>query len=183
MKHQIIDSLHTFINQRPGLEYGNYGDPVSYRAEMRAITKDLHQARELLRYVELRDSITGADIVAASESAYSGRLTIVARDNFECMSCAHKWTHTAHVADVSDICPKCKGEHVYHRPAGFIIDYCTGQYFPTEYRRAVCAVLASAIWSWKRDQCMPADTAKPGDYLRANLKREFGRGMAARWFN
>ena len=199
MKHQIIDSLHTFINQRPGLEYGNYGDPVAYRAEMRAIIKDLHQARELLRYVELRDSITGADIIAASKSAYSGRLTIVARDNFECMSCAYKWTAIAHVADVSDICPKCKGEHVYHRPAGFIIDYCTGQYFPTEYRRAVCAVLASAIWSWKRDQCMPAPTLhhntetgetlqrykglRAGDYLRANFKREFGRGMAARWFN
>jgi hypothetical protein len=30
---------------------------------------------------------------------------------------------------------------------------------------------------------MPADTAKPGDYLRASFKREFGRGMASRWFN
>lgn len=32
------------------------------------------------------------------------------------------------------------------------ISYCTGQYFPTEYRRAVCAVLASALWEyWRRD--------------------------------
>ncbi len=144
MKPQIIDSLRTFINQRPGLEYANYGDLVSYRAEMRSITKDLHQARELLRYVGLRDSITGADIIAASKNAYSGRLTI---------------------------------------NADATIDYCTGQYWPTEYRRAVCAVLAQAVWAWKRDQCMPADTAQPGDYLRASLKREFGRGMAARWFN
>ena len=181
-KQQIIGALYTFIGQRPGLEYGNYGDPVAYRAEMRAITKDLHQARELLRYVELRDSITGADIIEASKSAYSGRLTITARDSFECMSCAHKWTNTAHVADVSDICPKCKREHVYHRPAGFAVDYCTGQYFPTEYRRAVCAVLSSAIWAWTSAHCMPADTAKPGDYLRASFKREFGRGMS-RWFS
>lgn len=160
MKQQIIDSLHTFINRRPGLEYGNYGDPVAYRAETRAITKDLHQARELLRYVELRDSITSADIINASKSAYSGRLTIG--------------------GDAK-------------------IDYCTGQYWPTEYRRAVCAVLASAIWAWKRDQCMPAPTLhhnsetgetlhrytglRAGDYLRANLKREFGRGMASRWFS
>ena len=160
MKQQIIDALRAFTQKRPGLEYGNYGDPVAYRAEMRAITKDLHHARELLRYVELRDSITGADIIHASKSAYSGRLTI---------------------------------------GANAAIDYCTGQYFPTEYRRAVCAVLASAIWAWKRDQCMPAPTLhhntetgetlqrykglRAGDYLRANLKREFGRGMAARWFN
>lgn len=160
MKQQIIDALHTFVSRRPGLEYGNYGDRASYQSEMRAITKDLHQARELLRYVELRDSITGADIIAASKSAYSGRLTI--------------------------------GEDA-------TIDYCIGQYWPTEYRKAVCAVLSSAIWAWKRDQCMPAPTLhhntetgetlhrykglRAGDYLRANLKREFGRGMAARWFN
>lgn len=144
MKQQIIDALRAFARQRPGLEYGNYGDPVAYRAETRAITKDLHQARELLRYVELRDSITAADIIKASESAYSGRLTI---------------------------------------GADATIDYCTGQYWPTEYRRAVCAVLAQVVWAWLRDQCMPAGTVEPGKYLRASLKREFGRGMAARWFN
>lgn len=197
-KQAIIGALYTFIGQRPGLEFGNYGDVPNYRAEVRAIGKDLTQARQLLRYVELRASITADDIIEASKSAYSGRLSIVARDSFECMSCANKWTNTAHVADVADICPKCKREHVYHRPAGFAVDYCTGQYFPTEYRKAVCAVLSSAIWAWKRDQCMPAPTLhhnsetgetlqrykglRAGDYLRANLKREFGRGMS-RWFS
>ena len=159
-KQQIIDSLRAYAQKRPGLEYGNYGDPVAYRSEMRAITKDLRQARELLRYVELRASITGDDIIHASKNAYSGRLTI--REDAT-------------------------------------LEYCTGQYWPTEYRRAVCAVLASAIWAWKRDQCMPSPTLhhnsetgetlhrykglRAGDYLRANLKREFGRGMASRWFS
>jgi hypothetical protein len=36
------------------------------------------------------------------------------------------------------------------------LDYCTGQYWPTEYRAAACAVLASALWDYKRDHCMPA---------------------------
>lgn len=147
-KQQIIAALYTFINQRPGLEYCNYGDVPNYRAEVRAIGKDLAQARQLLRYVELRASITAEDIIEASKRAYSGRLTIVERDD-----------------------------------GAVAIDYCTGQYFPTEYRKAACAVLSQAIWAWHRDQCMPADTAKPGDYLRASFKREFGRGMAARWFN
>ncbi len=147
-KQAIIGALYTFIGQRPGLEYGNYGEPVSYRAEARAIGKDLTQARQLLRYVELRASITAEDIIEASKRAYSGRLTIVERDD-----------------------------------GAVSIDYCTGQYWPTEYRKAACAVLSQAIWAWHRDQCMPADTAKPGDYLRASFKREFGRGMAARWFN
>lgn len=163
-KQQIIGALYTFIGQRPGLEYGNYGEPVSYRAEVRAIGKDLTQARQLLRYVELRASITADDIIEASKRAYSGRLTIVERDD-----------------------------------GAVAIDYCTGQYFPTEYRRAVCAVLSQAIWRWTSAHAMPAPTLhhnsetgetvrrfkglRVNDYLRASFKREFGRGMAARWFN
>lgn len=163
-KQQIIAAMHAFISQRPGLEFCNYGDVPNYRAEVRAIGRDLTQARELLRYVELRASITADDIIEASKRAYSGRLTITARDD-----------------------------------GAIEIDYCTGQYFPAEYRKAVCAVLSQAILMWKRDQCMPAPTLhhnsetgetvqrfkglRAGDYLRASLKREFGRGMAARWFN
>jgi len=58
------------------------------------------------------------------------------------------------------------------------IDYCTGQYFPVEYRNAACAVLASAIWSYWRD--CGYDT---GDKLRKKAHQEFGRGLANRWFN
>jgi hypothetical protein len=146
-KQQIITALRAFINQRPGLEYGNYGEPTSYRAEVRAIGKDLQQARELLRYVELRDSITADDILDASARAYSGRLTIAQRDD-----------------------------------GAVAVDYCTGQYWPTEYRKAACAVLARAIWDYLRGS-MPAGTSQPGDYLRVSARREFGRGMASRWFN
>lgn len=145
-KQAIIGALYTFIGQRPGLEFGNYGDVPNYRAEVRAIGRDLTQARELLRYVELRASITADDIIEASKRAYSGRLTITATDD-----------------------------------GAVSIDYCTGQYFPTEYRKAACAVLSQAIREWFRANI--SDTAKPGDYLRASLKREFGRGMASRWFN
>ena len=163
-KQAIIGALYTFIGQRPGLEFGNYGDVPNYRADVRAIGRDLTQARQLLRYVELRASITADDIIAASESAYSGRLTITARDD-----------------------------------GAVAIDYCTGQYFPTEYRKAACAVLSQAIWRWTSAHAMPAPTLhhnsetgetvqrfkglRVGDYLRASFKREFGRGMAARWFN
>lgn len=145
-KQQIIGALYTFIGQRPGLEFGNYGEPVSYRAEVRAIGKDLTQARQLLRYVELRGSITADDIIDASKHAYSGRLTITASDD----------------GKVS-------------------IDYCTGQYWPTEYRKAACAVLSQAIWDYKRENTLLPNVT--GDRLRATFRREFGRGMAARWFN
>lgn len=163
-KQQIIAAMYAFIGQRAGLEFGNYGDVKAYRAEQRAITKDRHDARQLIRDVELRDSISADDILAAAKGAYSGRLVIVQR------------------AD-----------------GAIGIDYCTGQYFPTEYRKAVCAVMSAVLWAWKRDQCMPAPTLhhnsetgetverykglRAGDYLRAGFKREYGRGLAARWFN
>ena len=102
--------------------------------------------RELLRYVELRASITADDIIEASKRAYSGRLTITASDDGK-----------------------------------VLIDYCTGQYFPTEYRKAACAVLSQAIWDYKRKNTLLPNVT--GDRLRATFRREFGRGMASRWFN
>lgn len=62
---------------------------------------------------------------------------------------------------------------------GTKISYCTGQYWPTEYRRAACAVLASAIWSYWRDGMEGDDI---GNRLRRSAVREFGRGITSRWF-
>ena len=60
-------------------------------------------------------------------------------------------------------------------PARHSLDYCTGQYFPTEYRAAVCRALANAIWRFYRDS-LEMD-------VRQFARDEFGRGIAARWFN
>ena len=57
------------------------------------------------------------------------------------------------------------------------IDYCTGQYYPTEYRKAACAVLASALWDYWRDDC------KTGDAIREKAKAELGSRLASRWFH
>lgn len=84
---------------------------------------------------------------------------------------------------------------------GFRIDYCTGQYFPTEYRNAACAVLASALWKYWAGNMPEAkviqhgsasvrpmsteytyDGLRAGDWLRREARREFGRGIAQVWF-
>jgi len=157
-RQNILSALAAFIRQRPGVEYGNYGDPKSYRAEMRSITRDRHDAERLLAAVAWRDSIDADALLAAARCAYSGRLTV---------------EETA---------------------KGIAIDYCTGQYFPTEYRRAVCAVLASALWSYWREN-MPSQavasapgTHQPGivnagDYLRKTARKEFGARIQKTWFN
>lgn len=60
---------------------------------------------------------------------------------------------------------------------GVRIEYTTGQYFPTEYRNAACAVLASAIWHHWQPDC------QTGDEIRSRARREFGRAIASTWFN
>ena len=182
-KQQIITALYAWVAQRPGLEFGNYGDVKGYRAELRSITRDLQDARTPLRAVEL-SGITGEELAQAFGRAYSGRLS---------------WD-------------------------GKRLDYCTGQYWPTEYRRAACAVLASALWYYHRDN-MPApryqaagfgmgwptmeeaqESAKRyapaivsidkvyrdqkrgqwacgGAYLRGKCRELYGRGIQSRWFN
>lgn len=144
-KQTIIACLRKFIAQRPGLEFGNYGDVSAYRSEMRSITKDRHHAEAMLSSVAWRDSITADTILEASKHAFSGRLTITEPT-----------------------------------PGRFVLDYCTGQYWPTEYRRAVCSVLSSALWDYWRECGGPAST---GDTIRKTAAAELSRSIAQRWFH
>ncbi len=66
------------------------------------------------------------------------------------------------------------------KPGAVGVDYTTGQYFPTEYRAAACAVLASVVWAWLRS-CQGASAT--GETIRKAARREFGRGIAKTWFN
>jgi hypothetical protein len=141
MKQKIIDALYTFANKRPQLEYGNYGNPSSYRQESRAITEDLHHARALLRKVEL-SGISAEELLEASKEAFSGRLEITVTND------------------------------------GLVkVSYCVGQYFPTEYRKAVAAVCARALWNyWREDSKLAAS-------IRQLARREFPRAIALAYFN
>ena len=154
---EILAALSAFAHQRPRLEFGNYGDRAVYRSEGRRITAQLHDARRLLRAVEMCGSISSADLKEGF-SAYSGRL-----------SWNGKW-----------------------------LDYCTGQYWPTEYRAAVCAVLEQAIRSG-----IIANAPEPtlhhntetgelvqryrgdrlNDYVRKQARLKLGRAIAGRFFN
>jgi hypothetical protein len=151
-KNALIEALHDWINQRPGLEPTNYirgwddtAGRSAYRSESRSITKDLHDARYFLDYVAIRDSITAEQILDAAKHNFSGRLSI-----------------------------EPDGD-------GFRVDYCTGQYWPTEYRKAAAAVLSGAIlWNWLREGLQKTDDA---DTIRKVARREFPASIARRWFN
>ena len=158
-KQNIIDALRAFLATRPGFDPANYGDRASYLSEMRRATQQLGDARRLLREIELRDSIKADDLL---DAAKSGRLDVTAT-----------------------------GDSVR-------IDYTCGQYWPTEYRAGVPRLCAHVLWDWKRDNCMPTEccgleSAKlypskngplsGGDWLRASFRREYGRGIASRYFS
>ena len=154
-RDMILDLLAAFIRQKPGLEFGNYGDITSYRSEMRSITRERHIAELLLADVRWRTSIDEARLRDAFR-AYSGRLSLI------------------------------------DRPDGSMaLDYCTGQYFPTEYRKAVCAVLARALWDSARENAPPdagfhephSNLTNLGDYLRSQFRREYGPSIARRFFD
>lgn len=105
------------------------------------------------------------------------------------------------------MCHKCNGGERYPNRPGFTrVDYCTGQYFPTEFRAAVARLCASVLWTWKREMCMPVKGSRDyredspvyqgkcyvfnneqwmsaGDWLRASFKREYGSRIANRFFN
>lgn len=142
-KELVLTALRDFVAQRPGLEFGNYGDVKAYRAESRRITRDRHDFDKLCRYVELRDSITDEHLLYGLKHAYSGRL------------------------------------HLKPINGALRAEYTTGQYFPTEYRAAACAVLASAIWEWLRETSpnWVVITAKH------SVRRELGPVLTRRWFN
>jgi hypothetical protein len=175
-KEAILAALDRFVSQRSGMDSRNYGDWQSYRSEQRRVTADLHHYRMLRAVVGANDSIT-ADMLLEAQRAFSGRLSIKLH-----------W-------DVST-----SGAETLR---GVKIGYCTGQYFPTEYRRAACAVLASALWDYVREHVMPAPCGKltrthnyigdvehdsiegktPGDWLRSHFRAQFGRSIANRYFN
>ena len=143
-KQAILGALYTFCQQRPGFEYRNYSDGPSYRADVRTATRQLNDARRLLREIELRDSITADDLL---DAAKGGRLDVTA------------------TGDVVSVWYTC------------------GQYWCLEYRNAVARLAASALWARARRDMLDADGKTDGDTIRARFRRQFGRGMAARYFN
>lgn len=178
-KQTIIDALNAWVSQRPGLDYGNYGDPVAYRAEVRSIGKDLQHARAMINYVAWHDSITAEMILDAADNG--GRLSIKV---VPCHSVNQQSIYQAR---------RATGGILEMPPADswrITIDYCTGQYWPTEYRPAVCRLLSSVIWHWMRENA-PVDAGPiiahsnlqdVGGYIRKTAKRELGTSIARRWF-
>lgn len=139
------EKLVTFVNQKPGLDFSNYGEMSSYRSEMRNITNDRQDFFELLALAQRRIERFNEQLHSYLVRS-SGRLTI-----------------------------NDKGQ----------LEYCTGQYFPTEYRPAANRVLANLIFADYRDEKDKEGNPvyKTGHDIRRAIGRNLSRRITKGYFN
>lgn len=141
-----IEKLTKFVNQRPGLDFANYGDVRAYRSEMAEITRDRSDYFELLSLAFSRIDDLNEQLTKFLKNT-SGRLSLNDKDE---------------------------------------IQYCTWQYFPTEYRPAANRVLRDLIWASYRDEIetnSPNNVYQDGNEIRKAIKRRVSRRIARLYFN
>ena len=145
-ENNTIEMLTKFVNQRPGLDFANYGESKSYNAESREITKDRNDYFELLSLAFTRLGNKLDSKLKFNLENTSGRLLL--KDGK--------------------------------------LEYCTGQYFPTEYRPAASRILAQLIFNDYRDEERPNEpnpVYTDGYEIRKAIKRNLSRRVYKNYFN
>ena len=148
MKQKIIDALYTFANKRPGIEPRDY---IRSYDDSNGRSTYYAEARNITR-----------DLTHARALLRRVELSgISAEELLEASKEA--FSGRLEITATDDGLVK--------------VSYCVGQYFPTEYRKAVASVCARALWNyWKTD-------ANDADRIRNTARREFPRAIARAYFN
>lgn len=108
-KHEVSEKFYAWVNQKPGLEWVNYGNSAALRSEYRKIAQQKTRACEALNVF---NALPYDEICLRSAMRYfSGRLSFDKSGNLQ---------------------------------------YCTGQYWPTEYRLAAAVVLEGYVFELTR---------------------------------
>lgn len=130
-----IVALCEFVSQRSGIEPGNYysdwrdkSGREAYQDEIKSIGQDLKRFRTALN-VAGSEGVQDADVLAEAPHAFSGRL---------------EWKYPPEELQ------KDRQQGQWY--------YCTGQYFPTEYRKAAATLIEYATRRVR--QARPKETAE-----------------------
>ena len=143
-KQNLLDAIATFAAQRPNLE------PRNYFSDWKDSDGRANYRRESRRITkDLHHARALLGYVARHDS-------ITTDDLMEAASQAYSGRL-----------------EIKQTPEGYKVDYCTGQYFPTEYRRAVACVLALAIVKKLVGDTREARKKAARRELGATLTREF----------
>ena len=212
LKTQILAALQDFIRKRPRLDAGAYrGAWDAYRRDSRRIGRDLRDAETLLRQVELSPSITGREMVEASrgrrlritETPQGVEVEYVPGQSFPN-------EYRVAVANLAaSILRDFVREHVMPPPVyGVEWKNERGEWVDTgkSYDNSIMAEMAEKVTrrQLQREALTAFDTPPPrygetlivekyraaglsraisgGEWLARHFRREYGRGMAARWF-
>jgi hypothetical protein len=169
----VFTALEKWINQRPGLEYGNYGAMAPYRAELRSIANDKKSALKALEEARGLDP-QKPELLADAFSAFSGRLEWKTAT----FNASHERCASCDVIPLAVHLKTCTGGD--HRIAGHL-EYTTGQYWPTEYRKAAASVLERYIASWRQAE----NDAKPQTFAYQTMAdvKDANRRIGNHWFD
>lgn len=212
LKAEIISALRQFVRKRPRLDAEAYrGAFQAYRAEARRVSRDLKDAETLLRQIELSPSITGREMVEASrgrrlrisETPQGVRVEYVPGQNYPT-------EYRAAVASyAASILRDFVRELVMPAPV-YTIEWKNerGEWVDTgrSYNNSPVAEMAEKVTRQRlqREALTAFETPPPrygetmivekyraaglsraisgGEWLERYFRREYGRGMAARWF-
>lgn len=159
-KQAIVSAIRAFISQRSGIDWRNYGGSrEAFMSDYRTVLKHGKQARQLLREVELRESITAEDILSACGG---DRLQFITR------------------ADGSVACDYCAGQYFvteYRGAACRLLASVLWSYWRGCMPKGVLHHNSETGETLERHEGLRA-----GDWLRRNARRELGRGLAHAWF-
>lgn len=133
MNSPALSALVAFANQKPRLQFANYGDRNSYAQEARSIRADLARFNRALSDA-MESGTTDADLLAVVDKG--GMLTLLP-------------TVTQHGSATN---------RPMQTETGFRVEYTPGQYFPTEYRKAASFLLERANAAARRRTAPTYDT-------------------------
>lgn len=160
----MIKAIRKWVRQRPGLEFGNYGDVSAYRAELRGITRQRHDAEMMLGRLAWR-TVTREQWDDAF-GAFSGRLQYKIQDDgtIGLSYCTGQYWCTEYRAAACAVLASLLWQmliaNVMEHPdyvAGYLDK--SGEYAPPKVGKVMA-----------------------GDYYRAAMRQVFGRGVQQRWF-
>lgn len=143
---EIFNALEKFINQRSRLDHRDYGfdanGRAAYRSDARQVMKDGNRARKALADARALQPARLA-VLLDSFRAFSGRLEWIPGKSIDgtCKACAGGFK--------SELGPI---DHYANCETRGHLEYCTGQFFPTEFRKAAAAVLETYCAAWRAAQ-------------------------------
>ncbi len=163
---EVFAALETWIKQRPKLDWRDYGcntreGRAAYQSEIRSIGKDRQRAMKALD--EARGlSPEKPELLADAFRAFSGRL---------------QWKVEMVQSRRADNTMILQS---HPEPVGRL-EYCTGQYWPTEYRKAAASVLELYIATWR--QAANADAPRTFAYHTMADVKAANQAIGNHWFD